>query len=549
MNGFRACALVVVALSLAACGKRPAVVRSDAVIGGLDIDRATGQLMMVGFKGPTLTPAIQETLRELQPGGVCLYQQNITGPDQVARLNDELRVCLDQTLPPFLAIDHEGGVVVRIFEGATVFPSSMALGATHSAELAFETGRTVGKELRLMGFNMNLAPVLDTPQNPAIGSRAFSDNPRLIAKLGSAFIAGQQQAGVATVAKHFPGEGRSEGDSHYRLPVRWEAASAIRSELDPFCTAIEGGLDGIMTAHVAVPSLARNRLPATISTKLLTGVLRQELNFDGLILTDELEGMRAISAYGIDRAAIAAINAGADMVFVAFSSDVQRQVHRALIDAVRSGEISRARLEQALAHIVALKSKRQLFDGIQPRNERLETLYRRTGEQVARQIARKSITLIGSSVDCLPIKPNSRIALVTDSQNFADAIRTQAPQTKVLMVDRKSLQNLRSVEQSVQELATGSDAVIAAFIWQDRFKLVRNCSAPSRPLILVSMNVPGPNFLREIPKANAVLVNYSYQPVSAEATADVIFKNPLTPGTLPVQLEPNDSAVPRITVR
>src|SRR2546423_1717497 len=155
----------------------------------------------------------------------------------------------------------------------------MALGATRSPRLALAAGQTFGRELRLLGFNMNLAPVLYTPENLAIGSRSFSDDPRLIAQLGSAFVMGQQEMGIATVAKHFPGEGSSHGDSHYQLPVRWESAAAIRSELIPFCEAIQHDLDAIMTAHVAVPSLARNRLPATMSPRLLSGVLRQELNF------------------------------------------------------------------------------------------------------------------------------------------------------------------------------------------------------------------------------------------------------------------------------
>jgi beta-N-acetylhexosaminidase len=298
-----------------------------------------------------------------------------------------------------------------------------------------------------------------------------------------------------------------------------------------------------------VPALAKNRSPATISNKLLTGVLRNELDFDGLILTDELEGMRAISNYGVDRAAVAAINAGADMVFVAFSADVQRQVHRALIEAVRSGQISKARLEQALTHIVRLKTKRQLFDAIEPRSERLAILSRHTGEGIAREIAQKSITQIGPSIDCLPIEPNSRIVLVTDSQNFAQAIRARAPQAKVLMVDSKSAPNLQSAEQSVRELTANSDAVIAAFIRQDRFEVVRSCFDASRPLVLILLNVPGPNFLQAIPKAQAVLINYSYQPVSAEATADVLFKDPITPGILPIQLKPNDSPAQRVSSR
>src|SRR5256714_8571265 len=209
---FLASAIITIALGVAACNRT-----ADSANGGVsaddaDLSRKAGQLIMVGFRGPELAPAIRETLRELHPGGVCLYAQNITGAEQVGKLNDDLLLCLDEWMPPFIAIDQEGGVVVRIYDGATVFPSMMALGATRSPQLALAAGETFGRELRLLGFNMNLAPVLDTPENLAIGSRAFSDDPRLIAQLGSAFVMGQQEMGIATVAKHFPGAGSSHGD-------------------------------------------------------------------------------------------------------------------------------------------------------------------------------------------------------------------------------------------------------------------------------------------------------------------------------------------------
>jgi beta-N-acetylhexosaminidase len=388
---------------------------------------------------------------------------------------------------------------------------------------------------------MNLAPVLDTPENLAIGSRAFSDDPRLIGQLASAFIVGQQGKGVATVAKHFPGEGRSHGDSHYQLPVRWEPAPAIRSELSPFCEAIQHDLDAVMTAHVAVPALARNRLPATMSPRLLTGVLRQELNFDGLILTDELEGMRSISAYGVERAAVAAINAGADMVFVAFSPDIQKRVHRALIEAIQSGQIPPVRVEQALARIGALKTKRKLFDSLPPLNERLAILQRKEGTKVAMEIARQSVTRLGPNTGVLPINASSRIALITDSDNFVQAIRARAPQTKVIMVDKQAMQNARATKRAIQESEASADAVIGAFISHQHLAILRSVTL-SRPLVILLMNVPTPDFLRDIPKPQAVLVNYSYQPASAQAATTVLFENPVTPGILPVKAEPPQNA-------
>ena len=541
-------ALIAVAIALPAC--RRAADSSIAATGPerLELSRKAGQLMMVGFHGPELTPPIRDSLRELHPGGVCLYAQNITSASQVGKLNDELRRSLDDWMPPFIAVDQEGGVVVRIYDEVTVFPSMMALGATREPQLALAAGATFGRELRLLGFNMNLAPVLDTPENLAIGSRAFSDDPRLIGQLGSAFITGQEEAGIATVAKHFPGEGQSHGDSHYELPVRWESAAAIRSELNPFCEAIEHDLDAVMTAHVAVPSLAKNRLPATMSGRLLTGVLRSELNFDGLILTDELEGMRAISAFGVEQAAVAAINAGADMVFVAFSPDIQERVHSALMKAIESGRIPRVRVEQALGHIVTLKTKRKLFDSMPSLEQRLAILHRQEGKKVAMEIAQRSVTPLGPKAGFLPIDRNSRIALVTDSDNFVRAIRACAPQTKVLMIDKQAMRNARTTRRAIQDLATSADAVVGGFISHEHLGILRSTSL-SRPLVILFMNVPTPDFLRDIPQPHTVLVNYSYQPVSADAAAAVLFENALTPGILPVKAQAPQSAVITAKIR
>jgi beta-N-acetylhexosaminidase len=528
-------AFVAVVLALAGCRASPTISDSDSAE-RLELERQAGQLMMVGFRGPELTADIRQTLCDLHPGGVCLYAQNITGIEQVAKLNEEIRRSLDDILPPFIAIDQEGGTVVRIYDGVTVFPGNMALGATRSPRLALEAGKAIGHELRLLGFNMNLAPVLDVPENPAIASRSFGNDPRLIAELGSAFISGQQAVGMATVAKHFPGEGHSHTDSHKQLPVRWEAAATIRAELSPFCEAIDNDLDAVMTAHVATPSLTRNRFPASISSRLITGVLRNEFGFDGLILTDELEGMHSISAYGVDKAAVAAIKAGADMVFVAFSPETQKQVRDALVEAARSGQIPETRWQEALRHILALKTKRNLFDTPASIAQRLAELRRQEGRNVATQIAEQAITRLAGADDSLPLDPKGRIALITDSENLAKAIHARAPQTKVLYIDSKVARRGRALTNDIADLDRNSDVVIVAFISQQRFEIVRKTSIKSCPVIVLLMNVPGPDFLKVIPDARAVLVNYSYQPVSAEAAAVVLFDHRAAPGAVPVKM-------------
>ncbi|HEY4284242.1 MAG TPA: glycoside hydrolase family 3 protein [Chthoniobacterales bacterium] len=512
------------------------------------LDQQIGQLMMVGFKGPELTPEIRKTLQKLQPGGICLYKQNITDAGQVAKLNEQLRSCIAGGISPFIAVDQEGGTVVRIDNGVTVFPGNMSIGATRSTELAFRAGQVQGSELRLLGFNMNLAPVLDVPDNPAIATRAFSDEPELISQLGVAYIKAQQNGNVATIAKHFPGEGHSRDDSHYKLPVRYETANALEVELSPFCEAITQGVDGVMTAHVALPKVIGNELPATMSPEFLTGVLRQEYGFDGLILTDELESMRSISKFGVERAAVSAIKAGADMVFVAFSPETQLKVRSALMKAVRSGDISRARFEEALRHVLALKLKRRIFDEPLPVPERLAELRGREGGAVAEEIAQKSITSFRLAPNALPLNAQSRIGVVTDSQNFTDAVHKWAPQAKVLLVDSESMKHKRALRQRVQQLAGESDAVIAAFIVNSRLIVANYAEETGRPLVIVLMNVPAADFADEIPNARTVLETYSYQPVALAAAADAIFGGAEMPGISPIRAT-EDGAVMTRTAR
>lgn len=501
--------------------------------------RKVGQLMMVGFKGPEVTPEIRKTLRELQPGGICLYKQNITGAREVAKLNDDLRACLDADNPPFLAVDQEGGVVVRIDDEVTAFPGAMALGATGSVALAAQAGAAQGKDLRLLGFNMNLAPVLDVPNNPAIGTRSFGDQPQLISALGTAYVTAQQNQMIATIAKHFPGEGHSRDDSHTGLPVRWEREDVLRKELAPFREVMDRShLDGLMTAHVAMPAFTNNRLPATISPQLLGGLLRHEFAFDGLILTDELEGMRAISSYGVGHAAVAAIKSGADMVFVAFSADAQKEVQQALVEAVRAGEITAARLDEAVNHIVALKRKRRVFETPPPREQRLAELDQHEDRLVAEEIARKSVTCLRLLPDTLPLRKDARIGIIGDSENFAKAVKVSAPQAELLLVDSRALKSKHDIQQAIDQLAQRSDVIIAGFIYLERLEFVRDVKCP---LIAVLMNVPDAELFHRVPNARMLLATYSYQPVSVQAAVAAIFDQAAMPGVLPVQ-QPLSSA-------
>src|SRR5690606_667232 len=255
-------------------------------------------------------------------GGVILFARNIRDPVQVANLTRSLQQLAQSSgarIPLFIATDQEGGIVARLRSPAAVMPGAMALGAASSPELAYEAGRSTARQLLAVGINMNFAPVVDVnnnPANPVIGVRSFGEDPELVAELGAAFIRGQQEEGVISTAKHFPGHGDTDTDSHIALPRADHPRVRLdQVELVPFRAAIAAGVDAIMTAHVTFPSIDPTPgLPATLSHRVLTGLLREELGHEGLIVTDAME-MQAITAnFGIAEAAVRAVEAVGDMV-------------------------------------------------------------------------------------------------------------------------------------------------------------------------------------------------------------------------------------------
>lgn len=509
----------------------------EVLLQRLTLEQKVGQLMMVGFGGTEVDASVEALVRGRQVGGVCLFKRNIHDAQQVARLNDGLRALLDGGVPPFLTMDQEGGNVVRLHDGAVVLPGNMALGATRSAELAYEAGHAQGESLRLLGFNMNLAPVLDinvNPRNPVVGIRAYGDTPELVTRLGVQFIRGQQEAGIATVAKHFPGHGNVEADSHRALPILRAPRAEVEAQLVPFATAIREGLDGLMTAHMAIPALTGDEQPATLSPPLLTGLLRERLGFGGVVITDELEMEAIARRYGVGRAAVMSITAGADMVLIPWRPEKKAEVHEALLAAARSGELPAARLDAAVRRILTLKARRGLYNPLAPLETRLARL-RAARWDVDERIARRSATLLRSKAHSLPLSPNQRIAVITAEAALARAVQARAGRARALVVPAYASGRRRvDARQKARELALDSDVVVVGVINTRQVELVTMAAAAGRPVIAVLLGLP---YLAElVPEASAVLALYSYQPVSAEAAAAVLFGEQGTPGRLPVTL-------------
>ena len=309
--------------------------------------------MFAGFAGTSLTPEIRALAREYSLGGIVLFTRNVDEPAQVAELAYEI-ARLQPDMPLWVAVDQEGGRVARLRSPFTEWPPMLALGRSGDTALARRFARAMAAELAAVGITLDFAPVLDVltnPANPVIGDRALAGEPEQVARFGEVVIDELQAAGIAACGKHFPGHGDTSVDSHHALPLVEHPVEQLRGrEFVPFRAAIAAGVASMMTAHVFMPALDEDA-PATLSSRIVTGLLRGELGFDGLVFTDDLE-MKAISATRtIPDAAVQAMTAGCDAVLVCGTDhDVQAQTIEALIHAAEDDRIPRTRLDDAIRH-------------------------------------------------------------------------------------------------------------------------------------------------------------------------------------------------------
>jgi beta-N-acetylhexosaminidase len=318
-----------------------------------------GQLFMLGFTGPEASPELTSLIKEYHPGGLILFGRNLKSAEQIVELTNAVQR-LAGPIPLFISIDQEGGRVSRLPSDFTIFPPCAVLGRCGTTDLTYAAASVTASELRAVGINMNLAPVLDVdsnPKNPIIGDRALGRSADQVCALGHAVISGLQDHQVIACGKHFPGHGDTIADSHLELPVVTASRDRLQEvELPPFEHAIRQGLTTIMTAHVLYPALDADQ-PATLSSTILTGLLREQLGFKGLILTDDLEMRAILDHYGIEDAAVRSFQAGADILLICKDHDREVAAMDAMYAAVKDGRIARARLEASLNRIKQLKDR------------------------------------------------------------------------------------------------------------------------------------------------------------------------------------------------
>lgn len=331
----------------------------------LTLRQKLGQIFMFGFDGHHVPPHVQDLLRDYRLGNIIYFRRNVSHSEQIIALSQELQQQSARwnSIPLSIAIDQEGGMVARIDRDVTVMPGQMTLGAAGSAKYAYDAGKISGMELAQLGITINFAPVLDVnnnPLNPVIGIRSFGEQPEQVAELGVSMISGYQEMGVAACAKHFPGHGDTTADSHEELPAVMHSLDRLhRIELVPFKAAVAAGVELIMTAHVQFPALEPDGKPATLSHRVLTELLREELGFESVIVTDCLE-MKAISeGVGVGEGAVEAFKAGADLILVSHRLDLQLEAYAALEQAVLAGEISEERLNESVKRVLSMKQRQQ----------------------------------------------------------------------------------------------------------------------------------------------------------------------------------------------
>ncbi len=328
-----------------------------------DVVRRVGQRFAIGFEGHTASADAKALLREFGIGSVILFGRNVAAPEQVADLVRELQEtarAAGHELPLLVCVDQEGGRVARMRDPWTVWPAARAVGRTGSEETAYAVGKAFAAELRPCGVSVDFAPCVDVdtnPKNPVIADRSFGDDPDLVGRLGAAMIRGLQDGGLAACAKHFPGHGDTSVDSHHDLPVVDHSRSRLEDvELRPFRKAIEAGVAMVMSCHVLVREIDDQR-PGTLSPAVVSGLLRKQLGFAGVVPTDDLDMKGVAKQWRPAQIAVMAAQAGCDLLCFCRDHDAQVEGIEGLIRAVEAGEIPFKETEAAEKRIRAVKER------------------------------------------------------------------------------------------------------------------------------------------------------------------------------------------------
>lgn len=489
-----------------------------------NIRRRLGQLLVIGFEGTEVTDAVWNLLAQVRPAGVILFARNLVDPEQTRRLNTDLQAAAHQLgiAPLLIGIDHEGGAVVRMGPPVVAFPGNMALAATGSPELAYLQAQAMAEELLALGFNWNFAPCVDVnsnPQNPIIGVRSFGDQPARVAEFGIAAIKGFQSRGLAACAKHFPGHGDTAEDSHLGLPCVARSLEELRQvELVPFQAAVRAGVASLMTAHILFPALEPDR-PATVSHLIVTGLLREEMGFRGVIVSDALEMAGLADSVGVARGAVQSITAGVDLLLACNSASVREEAFAALHQAFDRGCLSPLLVNLALERVDCMK---QHFLCQLPEPPPLSVVGCPEHRKLEAQIAAESIALVRNEPGVLPLSGQRvRLLCVGVTEDALTLLRELLGKGCAVVDPPEQAQAVllvtRDLHRRPGEVARLRQAVL---------------DEPKAALLAVGY----PGDLSLLPEATTAIATCSAAPASLEAAVAVLLGAAAAPGRIPVGL-------------
>ncbi|MWV42642.1 hypothetical protein GRF59_03295 [Paenibacillus sp. HJL G12] len=506
--------------------ERETAIRSedwDKLMSYMTVSEQVGQMLMPDIRQwngqvtTTVNEGLKRSIHDQDLGGLILFDKNIVDVRQVTTLTHDLQMEAGD-IPLFLGIDQEGGVVKRI-PGGTNLPGQMALGATGDTSLAEAAGKLTGEELKALGLQVNFAPVLDinsNPDNPIIGMRSFGSKADLVSRLGLGTIKGLRQSGVIAAVKHFPGHGDTTVDSHLGMPVLTHNRERLDAvELKPFRAAIDNGVEMIMTAHIAFPAVDNEHvislkdgssvpIPATLSKKVLTGLLREELGYKGIIISDAFTMNAIAEHFGENKAVERAVSAGVDIILM---PQDPAAAHQTLVNAVNSGRIPIETIHTSVKRILELKSKYGLFDRSESLTHKLTALNHVIGSEehrtVEREIAERAVTLLAGRDGKHPdqIHQGDRVVIAAAEVEQAKQLERQLKQaannlslkTEISVIGQgKTNEALQAMDKADYVILASYQFrnVASQFVWSDVQSWIDELNKRNKRYALLSLGNP-----------------------------------------------------------
>lgn len=527
---------------------------------GVALDDLIGQLFIVGFTGLAPSAEIVALIETHRVGGVVLFSRNIRDAPHVAELTQQLQQIArtaGHPAPLLIATDQENGVVRRLGPDSTMFPGNMALGAIGAEAVTYDVARASGEELLAQGINLNFAPVADVnnnPANPVIGVRSFGEDPHLVARHTAAAVRGYRDAGMIATLKHFPGHGDTSVDSHRALPIISHAIERLRTvELLPFRAGIAAGADCVMIAHLLLSRVMPGEdVPASLSSTIVRGLLRETCGFDGVAITDCLE-MHAVSrTVGVDRAAVMALTAGNDLVLISHHDGAQQAALAAVRAALHTGVLSEHDIAQAASRVLRLKRRYLSWERL-PTAAGLITVGSAAHRHLSERAYERSITVVRDEPGLLPVRPRAQERILVVAQRPAYVSQAvdagDANDTLVAAIGRRhgnvrnlfldaSLSPAATAYASLEAEAQAADliimATINAYLDPSQAELMRTLLASGRRVIGLALG--NPYDLLAFPRLGTYLAAYDDSAPALAAVVRVLFGEIAPAGILPVTL-------------